>query len=240
MSGIYAYVVLPSDVEPPPGLDGHGGEPVRRRELDRIWVWYSVASSCPSPVLESIRLHNAVAEAAMQEGVTPLPLRFGQWFAGEEEFARAMEEKASSYRRLLKEVAGCVEFGLRVIEPGDEQPTAVADVSQNESREEPQSGASSAPGTAHLRALARSRRSEGEAREHAHEVADGIGEPFSDVVRRQRIEPLPRGGGLVSIAQLVPRTAIAEYHDRVRDVRRSSRTLRFVVSGPWPPYSFVQ
>lgn len=240
MSGIYAYVLLPSAVEPPPGLEGHGGEPVRWRELDRIWVWYSTASSCPSPTLESVRSHHAVAEAAMQEGVTPLPLRFGQWFAGEQEFARAMEERASSYRGQLKEVSGCLEFGLRVIETGAEEPAVDDEGLQRRSLEDPESGASAGPGSAHLRALARSRRTEREARERARDVAAEIGERFSDVVRRQRNEPLPRGGGLVSIAQLVPRTAITEYHDRVRDVRRSSRTLRFVVSGPWPPYSFVK
>ncbi len=49
---------------------------------------------------------------------------------------------------------------------------------------------------------------------------------------------LPSRHGLVSVAHLVERGAEREYRVALEVLRHERPDLRFLVTGPWPPYSF--
>jgi hypothetical protein len=58
-------------------------------------------------------------------------------------------------------------------------------------------------------------------------------------VRAERFDE-PRGPhDMVSVAHLVARTDFDTYRRRLRELRERSPHLRFLASGPWPPYSFA-
>jgi gas vesicle protein GvpL/GvpF len=81
------------------------------------------------------------------------------------------------------------------------------------------------------------------AKKVVREVYGALGSQ-SDGARRRAASELPSGGGplLLDAAFLVPRTRAARFRSAVG---RQARTLgphgyRISLSGPWPPYSFLQ
>jgi len=60
---------------------------------------------------------------------------------------------------------------------------------------------------------------------------------LGSIVRQERIDALPSRHGLVSLAHLVERRAEREYRAGVDRVRGERPELRFLLTGPWPPYS---
>lgn len=222
----YLYCVLPAGHAPPAGLRGIEDAPVEAVTESGLTLWTSALPRRPAASIETIQQHNAVIEAAMQAGVTPVPLRFGQYARGADVAARAAERR-DAWRSALAEFAGCAEYGVRVIEP--ERAVAARDVH-----------ARTVSGRAYLEAVARSAGLDRARKARAESLASTLRERLGDAIARDRVEPLPSTHGLASIAHLVPHEKADEYRTGMAAARAALPALRFLTSGPWPPYSFAE
>jgi hypothetical protein len=223
--GLYLYCVLPAGHAPPPALRGIDDAPVAAVADGDLVLWTSTLHLSPVASIEAIQRHNHVIEAAMDSAVTPVPLRFGQ-FVSRAELAARVADRRSAWSASLAEFAGCAEYGLRVIEP-DRTPTA-RDVRTP-----------AASGRAYLESLARTAGLDRERRARAEALAAALRERLGDCVVRDRVEPLPSSHGLASIAHLVRRKRADAYSLGIDAARAELPSLRFLTSGPWPPYSFA-
>jgi hypothetical protein len=223
---LYLYCVLPPGQAPPPGLRGIDDAPVEAVVESGLTLWTSSLSRRPAASIEAIQHHNAVVEAALKVGVTPVPLRFGQFVRVRELPARVADHR-DAWRSALASFAGCAEYGVRVIEPDREPPAR--DVHRR-----PESG------RAYLEAVARSAGLDRERQARAEELAAMLRARLGDAIARDRVEPLPSAHGLASIAHLVPLEKVDEYRKRIDAARAELPALRFLTSGPWPPYSFAE
>ncbi len=224
--GLYAYCVLPATQRPDASLTGLAGRPVAVVPVEDLAVWVS-AIERPQPSLETVQAHNRVIEAAITEEVTPVPLRFGQWVEDEPALRAALAGSADRHRAWLHQFAGCLEFGLRLIEPTSE--TRAQDV-------QPVQVAS---GFEYMQALrARSRMAEQE-RQHAEQVHARVRESLAELVRAERVQDEPTAHAVITLAHLVARPQFDEYRARARQLREQLPALRLLLSGPWPPYSFA-
>jgi hypothetical protein len=89
-----------------------------------------------------------------------------------------------------------------------------------------------------------------EFRLHAERVDTGLAETLAmDLVTHiyaelRRISaaaiPFPRQGRLLSAAFLVERASSVAFQDRVDELGRINPALALDLTGPWPPYDFVQ
>lgn len=222
--GTYLYCILPPAADPPPcvGLDETS---VRAIRVAGVACWVSDLPEAPEPTIERIRRHNQVVQAAMEAGVTPLPVRFGQWLPSEAEMEDALRTRQSAHLAALERLAGAVEFGVRVLDPAAERHAAEVEPA--------------ASGTAYLLALAAREQAERAIGARGQEIASRIGAVLGSIVREQRVEALASRHGVVSVAQLVERAAVERYRAGMERVRQERPELRFLVTGPWPPYSFV-
>src|SRR5689334_7761158 len=93
----------------PPGLSGLAGERVRVLEIDGLVAWVSDARTIPVSV-DGVRAHDAVVEAALDTGTTPVPARFGQRFASDDACREALRNRAASVESVLADVQGTVEM----------------------------------------------------------------------------------------------------------------------------------
>lgn len=77
-----------------------------------------------------------------------------------------------------------------------------------------------------------------QARLRGAEIAVELRSFLGPLVRDHAVRP---GGtdGLVAIAHLVPRHDTGAYNRQVHTFTERHPELRFVTSGPWPPYGFV-
>lgn len=222
--GLYLYCVAPAGHTPPPGLRGVDDAAVAATADGDLALWTSRLPRAPAASIEAIQRHNAVVQACMNETITPVPLRFGQ-FVAEAELPVRVARHRTAWRASLAEFAGCSEYGLRVLEP--ERSPAARDVRKT-----------AASGRAYLEAVARSSGLDRERRARAEALAAALRARLGDHIVRDRVEPLPSAHGLASIAHLVRNSDVDVYGTAIEAVRADMPSLRFLSSGPWPPYSF--
>ena len=108
MSPTYLYcLTAPAAPDPPAGTVGLDGGVVRR--LGDAWVG-DVSSRSVKATVDRIRAHDAVVSAALGTGSTPVPARFGQTFADDNECVAAISAKKETMSAGLARVAGMVEM----------------------------------------------------------------------------------------------------------------------------------
>jgi gas vesicle protein GvpL/GvpF len=150
---------------------------------------------------------------------TVVPLRFGCVREGPGQILQMLEEHEAEFRQLLGRLEGLAEMGLRV---WWESP--------------PEGPLPGAPGARYL-AAARERQAgllpleEG----WAHRIRGALEGCY--VRQKSEARPAPEGR-LVSLHFLVARVAAKDFRERVRRLALPGE-MKFMVSGPWPPYNFV-
>jgi len=152
VSPTYLYcLTAPAAPDPPPATVGLDGGAVRR--LGDAWV-SDVPSRSVKATVDRIRAHDAVVSAALGTGSTPVPARFGQTFADDNECVAAISAKKETMSAGLARVAGMVEMTVLL------RTNATVD---------------SSSGTAYLQSLAR--------RDHYFDELRRLNARFADVVR---------------------------------------------------------
>ena len=224
--GLYAYCVLPATHRPDASLIGLGGEGVVAITVEGLAVWVS-SMERPQPSLEAVQAHNRVIEAAITEEVTPVPLRFGQWLEDEPALRLALAAHAAQHHARLQQFSGCLEFGLRLIEPASEPKAQDVHPVQVTS------------GFEYMQALRERSRMAEQERQHAGQVHARIRESLQELVRAEQVQDEPTAHSVITLAHLVARPHFDEYRARARQLREQLPALRLLLSGPWPPYSFA-
>jgi hypothetical protein len=224
--GVYAYCVVPHAHRPPGDLVGLNGSPVELFEVGDVGLWVSTTER-PQVSVEAVQAHNRVVEVAVTEDVTPVPLRFGQWLEDPGKLAAQVSERASDYRDSLGRFAGCLEFGLRLIDP------EAADEARDVRRSAP------ATGREYMQALRESSKLADQRQAYSETVATRVRELLRDIVREEKVETAQTRHAVLTVSHLVAREHFDEYRERARRIRSVFPALRLLLSGPWPPYSFA-
>jgi hypothetical protein len=185
-------------------------------------------SVVPSP--GRAREHDRVVRAAL-ESETPLPARFGQIVAGEDELQTALSERRALLEAALKTVEGAVEMTVRMLVPAarsshiEQAPVG---------REETQRG------RRYLERVAASQREERDVLAKAALIRDRVNSAVGDLVRAQSFAGAVAGSTLATLSHLVPREGIDAYRSALQTLREEDPALAIMVSGPWAPYSFTE
>ena len=229
----YLYCIHADPVGVPASLLGIDGASVRAVDVSSLEAWVSDVREVPVTVsVDRMRAHDAVCAAALQSHETPLPIRFGQAFASDDDAKAAIAAKATQLSNRLRQIAGCVELRI-VVRPRveSEMSRSGVDAATDEHASDVER-----PGTAFLRRLARAGRAD-----LAQEVA------CQEARRALRIEaqslivdqqPCETARGVSYFAMLVRRRDV----DSVREIATrvlASQPLQTLVMGPYAPYSFA-
>jgi Gas vesicle synthesis protein GvpL/GvpF len=224
--GVYVYCIVPVKHRPALDLVGVGGAAVSAGVVGRIGVLFSESPARPEPSIERIREHNRVVEAAVSVKVTPVPVRFGQWLASWEALQQHVLERAGWYAAALYRFAGCLEFGIRVLDP-DQHPARILPTPEGTT------------GRQYMVALREQYRARESAEPALDELRDRIHERFATLVRAEQFETPETSHGKTAVVHLVEHAKFDNYRVAVQELRAQFTSLRFLSSGPWPPYSFA-
>lgn len=221
--GVHVYCVVPAGRVPGAAQRGLDGAPVRLIGAGRVALWVSDLLRRPVADTATVRAHNDVVEAAMDRTVTPVPARFGQWFEDDTAAGERLRGDEARWVEHLDRFAGRAEWGVRAVP-----------VSEAEAVRE-MHGAPS--GTAYMERLASREAAAAARREQAAELASRIAERAADTIVETHHEV---SRGAISIAHLLAWNDAPAYHSVLEIVRNEYPDFRFLFTGPWPPYSFVQ
>lgn len=224
--GLHIYCIVPAGHPIPADCLGLDDRPPVAVDAGSLALWATPHDASIVPSVAALRTHNDVVRAAMTAHITPVPLRFGQWFASRDDAVERVVADAAEWAALLARFAGRAEYGVRVLHAA---PEAERDVHPDS----PKSGKDYMAGLARKQAQATGRREDGE------RIASGLTARLEGLTVDERVEYPPAGDVLVTLAHLVAWEAADEYHGVIREFCDAAPNVRFVATGPWPPYSFV-
>jgi hypothetical protein len=230
----HLYCVLPDDTGDaiPPGLSGLAGARVRALPVDGLVAWVSdVARDVPVSI-DEVRSHDAVVEAALETGSTPVPARYGQRFDDDDACRAALANRADSVEPLVAGMQGFVEMTL-IVTPSTRRMLHDLDPVLPDMVEPESEGV----GRRYLEALRKREMATAEIKTAMDELAGRLAEAAGSLVRRatihQTVTPMP----LRTISHLVSREDLPRYRAAVDSVHGNGE-FRFLVIGPRAPYSF--
>jgi glycosyltransferase involved in cell wall biosynthesis len=161
-------------------------------------------------VIESLMEHHSI-----------VPARFGSVFEHEEELRTMLRDRSAELTESFRRVRDARELALRAswADGGAADPPAVTDDPLAQS------------GTAYMRARLEQHR-------RAERLVQAL-EPLAALAResRRRLEPDPATA--LSASYLVERDRVDQFIDTVRRLDDELEAVELVLTGPWPPYSFV-
>jgi len=223
--------------EPFAGVDGHS---VHEVEADGLAAAVSrITATGLSADLAAMTSYHEVIDH-FHRRCTVIPLRFGTLLDNELEVERLLQSQRNRYKKLLEELHGRTEMGIRVIVPDRTQaPEIVSGPAQFVS--EPRT-----PGLSYLtsrkaRYVACSHMAEKDAEKIKVYTA-----AFAGMYSRTKSETSgfgqnndePEQSPLLSLYFLIPRDSLEDFR-RAFERLKSREPVKMLLSGPWPPYNFV-
>jgi hypothetical protein len=235
----YVYAIVAGGSAAPAGLEGFDGRPIGIVDHEELAAaTSSVDPAGLQPTAKAVLTHEAVVER-LRESMPLLPVRFGTVFADAAGIVAVLSRQYETLLADLKRLGETVEFGLTVLwpEPPDDREASEPAASQ---MAQPITGSDSVgPGTEYLRARVSEQKRDSALRARAQALWDlletDLG-PYSLDCRRT-ILPTPRIA--VRAAYLLHPSSIGAYQEAFERSRKRHPGIRFLLNGPWPPYSFV-
>lgn len=226
---LYVYCLaegVPRLHETPQGVSG---EPVRIVEFEDLSAVVSVSRSDAFQITRKNALaHHEVVRSITQE-TTPLPTRFGT-LVTVEQLRNYVSTHHQAIKAKLAQVRGGVEMNVRMI-----QTIAAADTSQ-QSKDENVLG----PGTAFLLEKGREIFHDEAGAAQKAQLSAWLRTKLGDMIKEEKISLVPSQTIILARADhLIERESVREYRTRMAKAVEERREVRFMVSGPWPPYSFA-
>jgi len=230
----HLYCVLPHEMRGslPSGLSGLAGERVRALLVDGLVAWVSDVKRTIPVSVEGVRAHDAVVEAALETGTTPVPARFGQRFESDDACREALRNRAASVESLLADVHGSIEMTL-IITPSTrrmirELEPVLPEMFDSETER---------PDRRYLDSLRRREATTGAIKSAMDELVRALSVAAGPLLRRTTVLDQVSRLPLRTVSHLIARDRVAAYRAAVAGVE-SGAELRLLVIGPRAPYSF--
>jgi hypothetical protein len=170
-----------------------------------------------------IRSQHAVADV--------VPTRFGSVLPDEAAVRAHLDGQRATYLRTLARVAGCVEMGVRGLVSMPHSPAAPEQATHPPVRS----------GVDYLKARQRRYSAESQLRDHCAALEQTLVSKVAPLCREHRVELAPLRSGepaLCSVYFLVPRDQVSAFRVALSPVTDGDPS-RITLSGPWPPFNFV-
>lgn len=221
---LYVYCLAESVADLNQPVTGISGAPVKLIELEAFKLLVSDFDGSSAPVTrENALAHDAVVRSVLTE-TTPLPFRFGA-VVNHAQLRSYLSARREALKTKLDDVRGCLEMSVKIISNSDQTNTDDNSVEEG-------------PGTRFLREKRRELLGGERRAAQAKEVAAWLHEKVAEDVRQEEVSLCPTEKLIVAAAHLIERDRIQQYREQVAKARKMRPELHFLVSGPWPPYSF--
>ena len=226
----HLYCILPGDApEVPVGLKGVDGGAVRALAVNEVVAWVSDVERNVPVSIDGVKCHDAVVEAALELGATPVPARFGQRFPDDAACRDALSQRSPLIEKLLSSIQGLVEITI-LITPSTRRMLRELEPVIPEIFEPDVAGS----GRKYLETLRSREAATGSAARATDALARRVAEATGDIVRKSLTH---LSGPFRTISNLLSRDDVAEFKRAVALVDRGLE-FQFLVIGPRAPYSF--
>lgn len=241
MSKYYLYCVL--DTFNPFNLPKKGlyDQEIKCIQVGDICILYSqIDDLAYENRLEDLKIHNSVAWKAMENGVV-LPFEFGSIVKDEAAIIRLMDELYTQFKENFSRLTGKIEMGLKVF--GDTTIDASNDASSSRFTFYPSNSYSQAQqnyqGINYLLNKYNVYKSENKKKQHLEQLVTEILYSMPALIVDSKVVQSETGKLLLNSSFLMSIEHIAIFKQRIKYIKENYPQYVFIVSGPWPPYNFI-
>ncbi len=208
---------------------GVSGEPVRIVKFEDLSALVSVCRSDAFKVTRKNALAHHEVVRSITEQTTPLPARFGT-LVTVEQLSNYVSTHHQAIKAKLAHVRGGVEMNVRMI-----RTINGADTSQ-----EVENDNVPGPGTAFLLEKRKEILGEEAGVAQKGQLSAWLHEKLGNLIKEEKISLTPSQTVILARADhLIERVNVQEYRTKMAKAVEERPEIRFMVSGPWPPYSFA-
>jgi Gas vesicle synthesis protein GvpL/GvpF len=230
--GCYVYAIQRRSSTLPAGLAGLDNRPLTTVDHEDLEaVTSGIQHDTFRPTAENVMRHEAVVEA-VRRTVPAIPVRFGTVLPDAEAVRDALAANYPTLYGDVERLGDKVEMGLSVLW---EPPTSM----QTEDTAERDEPGEHGTGTRYLRSRFSEYRHTTGLRDRARQVADDVDRVLAGHWLDQRRSILPTPRLVVRVAYLMHPSSLSGFRDAFGELHSKFGDLRFLLSGPWPPYSFI-
>lgn len=193
---------------------------------DLVVVMSRFSGEAVSVTRENVICHDAVVRGVFALSAV-LPFRFGT-LTTEATLKSYLATRQEALRVRLEALKHSVEMSVKVIW----KQSAESSISE-------ENPSDLGPGTSFLREKQRALRGFEAARTQAEEIASWLSGVVADICRDSRVNVEPHQKLVYSGAYLVDDSSVSKFRQIVNAAKSERPDLHFLVSGPWPPYTFA-
>ncbi len=221
---------LHSDVEIPAGV---GAQPIFAVNHEGLGAGLSELVGPESPPdISKVLAYERVVESFYRH-MTVIPMRYGCWVEDPSEAVSLLAKNCCEYGALLRELEGLAEMGIQVVD----SPSAGAETDSAAESSFLHSGAS---GAGYLAAKRLHYLGTDRTALHQSEFVEKLCGSLSGLFVRRKVELASFSKTrLLSVYFLVARSSVESFRQVSRQLFQRE-TARMLLSGPWPPYNFVE
>lgn len=221
---LYVYCLAKDIAALTTPVSGISGAAVKLIKIEGFSVLASEFAGDSTPVTRDNALaHDAVVRSVLDQA-SPLPFRFGT-LVTESHLGSYIGTHRDGLEAKLAQVQGCLEMSVKIIWNTD-QPDLEAECTDL------------GVGAAFLQQKRREILGDERRAAEVKEIASWLREQVGMLIREEQIVLSPAQKLIIAAAHLVERECMQPYRERLAAARKIRPELHFLVSGPWPPYSF--
>ncbi len=233
---VYAYGVIDSNEKIDETMRGLNDAPLFNIPYRDIGIVVSdLNAQIQKEDKKSVLKHEEVVEKLMDK-FTVLPMRYLTLFSGKEQVLLMTKDYYDDFIENLDRLREKIEFGVKTIWPGDlirERITTAHRKSDNLPL------VASSSGKSFMNEKFENYKIDKEFEEEADRciaIVDGF---FSKFTSEKRLEKLKTDNLLLSASYLVDKEKRDDFKKAFEELRGSGGDLKYLLSGPWPPYNFI-
>jgi Gas vesicle synthesis protein GvpL/GvpF len=224
---LYVYCLLEGIVHLDRLPQGISNAPVRLLPIDDLAVLVSEFDNDAVAVTRETALAHATVVRSVLDRTTPLPFRFGT-LVSEEQLRSYISARKPALENNFALVRDCVEMSVKII-------WNVSNNNEPEQLSPERQGA----GARFLEEKRREILGNEQRSAEAAELAGWLHENIGELIRDEQVTVRPSEKLVLAAAHLVERNKIRQYREKIAEACAKRPDLRFLLSGPWPPYSFA-
>jgi len=238
---VYVYGIINGPKRLRLSQKGMGGQNVFNIIYGRISALVSIVDKNHfEPNEKNVFTHEAVIEEMMNNNQAVLPMRFATVLNNKREIKEILRKHYREFVNNLEKVKGAVELGVKVFWEAERMKKKAKIIADKRVKKIEKKMAGKLPGQKYLLKKTKNYFLEEGLEQEAEKLAKAINQRLSRHARDSRLKKLATEGLALNASYLVPKENYQDFENEVAKMQKENKNLKFLFSGPWPPYNFIE
>ena len=221
-------------------IQGIAGSKIYAITFDEISVAVSDFTASNQTINKELALDFARVIEELSQQFTLLPIRFGTFLKSDEIIRELLSENYNAFFENLQKVENKHEFGLKVIWDYEKCSEKIRSKVESEEFNAEKYFSKSTINTNYLLEKMKKHRLEDAVLKHVELLIEEISRYLAQINPECKFKKMLSQNIILDGVFLIEKQKKNEFIDAIEALKQQHGDLHFLLTGPWPPYSFVE